>query len=45
MQILLYYLVEKKGVKPNDLLDYYVEDRGQSPQEYWYRLLGGDNGC
>ena len=43
MQILLHYLVEEKGVKSNDLLDYYVEERGQSPQEYWYRLLGGDN--
>ena len=43
MQILLYYLVEEKGVKANDLMDYYVEERGQSPQEYWYRLFGGDN--
>ena len=43
MQILMYYLVEEKGVKASDLMDYYVEERGQSPQEYWYRLLGGDN--
>lgn len=43
MEILLHYLVEEKGVRANDLLDYYVEERGQSPQEYWYQLLGGDN--
>ena len=43
MQILLYYLMEEKGVKASDLLDYYLDKKDQSPQEYWYRLFGGDN--
>ena len=32
MQILLHYLVEEKAMSRNDLLDYYVEERGASPQ-------------
>ena len=32
MQILLHYLVEETAVSRNDLMDYYVEERGASPQ-------------
>ena len=43
MQTWFYYLVKKKGVDTNDILDYYVEDRGMSPQQYWFELFGGEN--
>ena len=32
MEILLHYLVEETAVSRNDLMDYYVEERGASPQ-------------
>ena len=43
MQTWFYYLVKEKGVATNDILDYYVEERGVSPQQYWFELFGGEN--
>ena len=43
MQTWFYYLVKKKGITTNDILDYYVEERGMSPQQYWFELFGGEN--
>ena len=43
MQVWFYYLVKDKGVAANDILDYYVEERGMTPQQYWFELFGGDN--
>ena len=43
MEILFLYLMEQKGVSRSDILDYYVEDRGVSPQEYWFNQFGGDS--
>ena len=42
MQTWFYYLVKEKGVATNDILDYYVEERGMSPQQYWFKLFGGE---
>ena len=39
MQILLHYLVEEKGVRSNDLLDYYVAERDASPQVYYCIMI------
>ena len=43
MQTWFYYLVKEKGVATNDILDYYVEERGMSPQQYWFELFGAEN--
>ena len=43
IQIFFYYLMKEKGVSKNAILDYYVEERNKSPQEYWCKLFGKEN--
>ena len=43
LQILIYFLVSIKNIDMGVLHGYYSAVRDTSPQEYWYKELGGKN--